>query len=98
MCDDGNACTRTDACTAGACVGGNRVVCTASDQCHLAGTCDPTTGMCSDPARPDGFACNDTNACTSGDACQAGACVSGTPRACTAADACHDAGVCDPTS
>ena len=25
------------------------MVCTASDQCHVAGTCDPATGACSNP-------------------------------------------------
>src|SRR5207247_9810629 len=49
-CSDGNACTRTDTCRSGACAGGNPVVCTASDQCHVAGVCDPSTGWCSNPA------------------------------------------------
>jgi len=44
-CDDGNACTRTDVCQAGACVGGNPVDCVASDNCHAA-ACDPATGQC----------------------------------------------------
>src|SRR2546426_12307179 len=39
-CDDGDACTQTDTCQAGACTGMNPVVCTALDQCHVAGTCD----------------------------------------------------------
>lgn len=50
------------------------VTCTAPDQCHGAGTCDPATGVCSNPAKPDGSACDDGDACTLGDACQAGAC------------------------
>jgi RHS repeat-associated protein len=45
-CDDGNACTRTDVCQAGACVGADPVVCLASDNCHTA-SCSPTTGLCS---------------------------------------------------
>src|SRR5262249_33267218 len=81
-CTDGNACTQTDTCQAGACVGGNPVVCAASDQCHAVGTCDPSTGACSNPAKPDGAACNDGNACTPTDTCQAGACVGGNPAAC----------------
>jgi hypothetical protein len=52
-CDDGNACTQTDTCQAGVCVGSNDVVCTASDQCHVVGTCDPTTGVCSNAVAPD---------------------------------------------
>jgi hypothetical protein len=77
-CNDGNACTQGDSCQAGACVGGSAVVCTAADQCHTAGTCDPTSGVCSNPAKPNGSACSDGNACTSGDVCVGGACA-GTP-------------------
>src|SRR5437870_10257228 len=49
-CNDGNACTQTDACQNGSCVGANPVVCTA-DQCHDPGTCNPATGVCSAPER-----------------------------------------------
>ncbi|MBZ5640110.1 MAG: hypothetical protein LAO51_15285 [Acidobacteriia bacterium] len=94
-CDDGNACTRTDTCQAGACAGGNPVVCTPLDQCHDVGVCDTGTGVCSNPAKLNGAACNDGNACTQTDTCQAGACVAGSPVVCTALDQCHDAGVCD---
>ena len=45
-CDDGNACTQTDTCQAGSCLGSDPVVCTASDACHSAGTCNTTTGSC----------------------------------------------------
>ena len=44
--------------------GANPVTCTASDQCHVAGTCNPATGACSNPPAPNGTACNDGNACT----------------------------------
>ena len=50
-CNDGNACTQTESCQGGICVGVNPVVCTASDQCHTVGTCDPATGQCSNPAK-----------------------------------------------
>lgn len=73
-CDDHDACTQTDTCRAGVCQGGNPVTCSASDQCHVAGTCDHATGACSNPAAPDGTACNDHSACTTGDACAAGVC------------------------
>lgn len=73
-CNDGNPCTRTDTCQSGTCVGGDPVLCTASDQCHAAGTCDAATGACSDPRQPDGTACNDGSACTSGDVCAQGTC------------------------
>ncbi|MFI5041954.1 MAG: hypothetical protein ACHQNA_08935, partial [Acidimicrobiales bacterium] len=36
-CSDANACTQTDTCQAGACVGTNPVICTALDQCHDVG-------------------------------------------------------------
>jgi cysteine-rich repeat protein len=98
LCDDGDACTRTDRCQAGACVGTDPVVCTAQDQCHTAGVCDPATGVCSHPAKPAGAACDDGNACTRVDACQGGACVGTDLVACTAQDQCHEAGVCDPAT
>jgi len=67
-CDDADACTLTDACSAGACVGGNPVVCTAQGVCHVSGTCDSVTGQCSNPLADDGTLCP-------GGACLAGTCV-----------------------
>src|SRR5712692_2447098 len=98
LCSDGNACTQTDKCESGQCVGSNPVTCTASDQCHEAGTCDPTTGTCSNPAKPDGTTCSDGNACTQRDTCESGQCVGTNPVTCTALDQCHVAGTCDPTT
>src|SRR5204863_7629084 len=69
--NDGTACTRTDTCQAGLCAGTNPVTCAPADQCHDAGTCDPATGTCSNPAKPDGTACHDGNACTRTATCQA---------------------------
>jgi kumamolisin len=80
-CTDGSACTSPDTCQSGVCVGGNPVVCSALDQCHSAGVCDPQTGACSNPNAPDGLACNDQNACTSPDVCASGVCT-GTPISC----------------
>src|SRR5207247_918898 len=91
-------CTQTDAGVAGACVGTNPVVCTASDQCHTAGTCDPATGACTNPAQADGTPCTDGNACTQTDTCAAGVCVGTNPVVCTASDQCHTAGTCDPAT
>jgi hypothetical protein len=96
-CSDGNACTTADSCQNGSC-GGTAVVCAAQDQCHVAGTCDPASGACSNPAKPDGSACNDGNGCTQNDTCQAGACTSGAPVTCGALDQCHVAGSCDPAT
>ena len=36
-CNDGNACSQVDTCRAGVCIGSNPVLCTALDQCHIAG-------------------------------------------------------------
>ncbi len=96
-CDDGDACTQTDQCNgSGSCVGSNPVVCAASDQCHAAGICDSGTGVCSNPAKPIGTACNDGNACTQTDQCNgSGACVGSNPVVCAASDQCHDTGTCD---
>jgi hypothetical protein len=96
-CDDGNGCTQTDTCQAGACVGGNPVVCTASDQCHDAGTCDSVTGTCSNPAKADGATCSDGNACTQTDTCQAGVCVGSNPVVCDDQIVCTDDS-CDPAT
>jgi hypothetical protein len=97
-CDDGDACTGFDQCQAGACVGSDPVVCTALDQCHDVGVCDPATGVCAQPAKADGTACDDGALCTAGDACMAGVCQTGGPVVCEPADDCHEAGVCDPAT
>jgi hypothetical protein len=96
-CDDHNACTQTDMCQNGTCVGSNPVVCTALDQCHVPGTCDPATGTCSNPDIADGTSCNDDNACTTGDTCQKGVCTGGAAAACTASGPCMTP-TCDPAT
>src|SRR5207244_2437656 len=96
VCTDGDACTQTDTCQAGACVGTNPVVCAALDKCHVAGTCNPASGVCSNPDKPNGSDCTDGNACTQTDTCQAGTCVGTNPVVCAALDQCHDAGTCNP--
>jgi secreted trypsin-like serine protease len=67
-CDDNNACTSNDHCdgVSEKCIGGTPVTCGASGQCHLAGTCDPSTG-CSNPNVPDGTLCYNNGTCTSGE-------------------------------
>src|SRR5262249_7920574 len=97
-CDDGNPCTQTDTCQGGVCNGTDPVVCTAHDQCHDPGTCDPTVGGCVPVAKVDGTACNDNNACTRTDTCQAGTCTGGSPVACAATDQCHAVGTCNPST
>lgn len=97
-CDDGSACTQSDTCQNGTCVGRSSVVCAASDGCHLAGTCNPSTGACTNPNAPNGTSCNDGNGCTQTDTCQSGVCTGANPKVCTASDACHVAGQCVPAT
>lgn len=66
-CDDGDACTLFDVCQSGACVGGEPVLCEASDECHEAGSCAPSTGACENALAPDGTVCSEG-------VCRAGAC------------------------
>ena len=54
--------------------------CTASDACHVAGVCNPGTGLCSNPNAPNGTGCDDANPCTSGETCTSGLCGGGTPN------------------
>src|SRR5439155_822995 len=67
-CNDNNACTQSDTCQDGQCVGSNPVVCqTPTDPCQNAGVCDPSTGLCSaSTPKPEGAPCSDGNACTTG--------------------------------
>jgi hypothetical protein len=69
-CNDNNGCTQSSTCQGGFCHGTNPVVCTAQDQCHNVGTCNTSTGVCSNPNKPNGTACSDANACTQTDTCQ----------------------------
>ncbi|NQY91832.1 MAG: hypothetical protein HRT46_09255, partial [Deltaproteobacteria bacterium] len=99
LCDDGDPATGGDVCTGGVCAGTADlcagVTCSASDQCHGVGTCDPGTGLCSDPALANGTACDDSNACSQTDTCQAGTCTGSNPVVCSASDQCHATGTCD---
>ena len=97
-CDDGNACTQNDYCRNSTCTGENPVICTASDQCHLAGTCNPVTGKCTNPKVQDGTACNDDNLCTQTDTCVDGVCQGGNPVVCDEPGECELQSTCDPTT
>jgi len=94
-CNDGNLCTTGETCQLGQCSGGAPVGCTAVDQCHEAGVCDPATGQCTTPEKLDGAPCNDADLCTAGDMCQSGMCVGSTPVSCFDGSACTNE-VCDP--
>src|SRR5262245_24030450 len=97
-CSDGNACTQSDTCQAGICTGSNPVVCPSPDQCHAAGTCNPATGACLNPAQPNGTSCSDGDACTQSDTCQTGVCTGSNPVVCSAPDQCHATGTCNPAT
>jgi hypothetical protein len=97
VCSDGDACTTGDKCMSGACQAGTPVTC-SGDQCHDAGSCDPTTGACNNSVKANGTACSDGNACTQSDTCQAGTCSGANPVTCSASDQCHVSGTCNPTS
>ncbi len=97
-CSDANACTPDDTCHAALCLATATLTCTPPDDCHTAGRCDPASGACLNPAKPDGTPCAAPNACTRGAACVAGACLPSDVVSCGEPVACHEPGVCDPTS
>lgn len=72
-CSDGNVCTLNDRCLGGICTPESMVECAPIDECHEAGECDPTNGMCDDPRKADGAECENTGTCKSG------RCEGGTP-------------------
>ena len=87
---DADLCTIDRCDGGGACVQASTVTCSALDQCHEVGTCDPGSGTCSNPAVPDGRACDDGNICTQSDQCRSGACSGNSSGADSDAD-----GYCD---
>src|SRR5205823_2773176 len=48
-----------------------QVNCAAPDQCHMSGSCQPTTGKCTNPLAPEGNACAMPNATA---VCRMGVC------------------------
>src|SRR5206468_652218 len=93
-CSDGNACTQTDSCVSGVCVGSNPVLCDDGNAC-TDDACNPTTGMC-EYTNDDTNTCSDGNSCTTGDHCSAGSCL-GTPVVCNDGNQCTD-DACNPTT
>jgi hypothetical protein len=69
-CDDADACTTGDLCTAGACLG-TRIGCPDDGNPCTDDVCVSPTGVCG--VQRTG-ACDDQDACTTGDACTAGVC------------------------
>ncbi len=101
-CNDSSFCTSGETCRSGVCAAATTVTCTALDQCHNIGICNATTGICTNPNKSDGSACNDQRSCTSGETCKAGVCTPPTISCACAADSdcpspdpCHLAGICD---
>ena len=83
-CDDGTACTQSDVCKTGECLG-KVVSCDDNNPC-TGNSCDPVTG-CS-TTNLDGIACDDDNPCTVGDVCKVGACIKGAAKSCDSGAAC----------
>ncbi len=72
-CNDGNACTTNDTCSAGSCQGGAPPNCDDGNGC-TDDTCYPATGC----ANTNNTApCSDGNACTAPDVCGGGSCNGG---------------------
>ena len=65
-CEDGDGCTTNDQCMSGVCTSGAATVCTPSDPCQQAGTCEPATGICPFGAVPNGTACGASSVCMVG--------------------------------
>ena len=84
----GRPCTTNGVCRSGSCLDGPFKSCTASDQCHKAGACDPGTGECTNPNSQNGKQCDDGLKCTAGDQCLNGVCQ-GEPF-------CPSFAICDP--
>ena len=82
-CEEAEQCTTNSLCELARCDNGRCVFdpkqCEPIDECHQAGVCEPTTGLCTTPAADEGTPCDDSSACTTGDACRAGRCVGTAP-------------------
>ncbi|MFQ5479589.1 MAG: hypothetical protein ACE5E4_13350, partial [Candidatus Binatia bacterium] len=96
VCDDGDACTTVDTCSAGACVGTTPPNCDDGNLC-TADTCVPATGCVN---TDNTAACDDANVCTTDTCDPATGCASTNNtlacddgNACTQTDTCQ-AGVC----
>ena len=84
-CDDGDACTQSEVCELGACIGKYPTICPPMGTCVEA-SCEPGVGCVGVPIEGP---CNDGNSCTVGDLCIEGECIGGTD-----APSCDDGNVC----
>lgn len=94
-CDDGDACTVGEKCSAGFCAGGVAPVCNDSNPC-TSDACDPAKGCAF--VVLTGAACNDGNTCTTNDQCNsAGTCKGGPVNSCNDGNVCTT-DTCDPAA
>lgn len=93
-CNDEDACTSVSTCSAGACVGSGQVDCGFLDDACNEGACDSQIG-CYQVAANEGEPCDDALFCTEGEACLAGSCTGGLPKACVAPGDVCKTGACD---
>jgi hypothetical protein len=94
QCNDENACTVDDICTAGECSGG-LISCNDNDPCTQ-DLCDPASG-CLHPPTAGQPVCDDGNGCTLVDKCQGGLCVGSSPKPCDDGNICTNDS-CSPLS
>ncbi len=92
-CNDGDACTTGDTCTAGACLGGPALVCDDGNACNGIESCVPATGCKTGTPLTcdDGDLCNGTESCDPLTGCKAGK-----PLECDDGNICTTDS-CDPT-
>ena len=83
-CDDSDACTTGDTCSAGACVGGAPPDCDDLNAC----TDDSCSTLLGCQNVNNTLPCDDGDACTTVDACSGGACVGVSPLNCDDLDVC----------
>jgi len=96
-CDDGNACTQSDQCRNGECVGFNPKTCSTSLKCRQS-VCNTVTGSCDITVIVDNTTtCDDNIACTVNDVCTVNGCA-GTQLVCNDNNPCTtdycSSGVC----
>ncbi|MEO7592544.1 MAG: hypothetical protein ABI134_15110 [Byssovorax sp.] len=92
-CDDGDACTTSDVCAAGACKPGTATPCDDQNSC-TDDACNPATGC---THADNTAACDDGNVCTTLDVCAGGACKPGPAKSCDDQNPCTD-DTCDPAA
>ena len=74
------------------------MTCTAQDECHVVGTCNTATGVCSNPVGNEGaFCADDGNPCNGVSTCVSGTCTQTTaPLTCEEGYYCAANGQCEP--